>query len=85
LQGGFKTETNALTNKIRPRPKEYRVSLEIDPIESDQPIDLLNQDTKLDFKINDNGFAYYGYNFQRDLSRGDVDCKSEMTLVHLGN
>ena len=85
LQGGFKTVTNAVTNKIRPRPIEYKVSLDIDPVESVQPIDLLNQNSKLDFQINDNGFAYYGYDFQRDLRIGDVDCKSEMTLVHLGN
>ncbi len=85
LAGGHETKTNSVTSQFRPRPIEAKVAMNIPELVMDMPADTLNQDIKLNYLINDNGFAYYGYDFYRELDIGDINCKSEMEFVHLGN
>jgi hypothetical protein len=87
LSGGHTTVTNAVTSKFRVDPMEYTVALDIPELDLDQPADLLSQDVKLDYMVDaeSQALAYYGYDFQRDLSIGDIDCQSSMDLVHTGN
>jgi len=85
LAGGHNTVTNAVPWGVRiPKEdlKEYSVSLDVEPLDLDQPADLFNQDVKLNFNVIDNDLAYYGYDFSRELEIGDINCKSEMELIH---
>ncbi len=88
LTGGHLTATNSVpvqSRKFNLRPRVYDISFEVDPLQLDEPADLLSQESNVDFQVLDNGFVYYGYDFSRELEIGDVNCKSEMTYVNQGS
>lgn len=86
LTGGHETVSTAtLTPAPEWRtedPKIFSISLDESPMNLDQPADKLQENVNLNFNIVKNEVAYYGYDFSRDLTIGDVSSSSAMKLLH---
>lgn len=49
---------------------------------NDVPVDLFRQDIQLNFRTADDQMAYSGFDVNREVAIGDVDCVSEMELSY---
>ena len=85
LSGGHQTITNAITSKLTPYfSTEYSVSLDIPELKTELPLDSFDQTAKLSFAVDNDGIAYYTYNFQREFEIDDVAFASSMQFAHAG-
>lgn len=88
LSGGHETFTNAIPvrkNAVLPAGfvKEYEGSFELYPVEMDTESDLFDESIDFSFGINEMDQVNFKYDFSRELEIEDINCKSDMTLLHL--
>jgi hypothetical protein len=86
LSGGHNTFTTAAVAQVptymTEDPKEYSVTFDPYPLNLDLPADVLKEDVSVNFQVENNMLAAAGYDFNRDLTIGDVSCNTEMDYYH---
>ena len=86
LNGGYSTSTDAAVAQVpismTEGSKEYSITFEPYALNLDTPADVLKNDVSVNYQVENNMLAAAGYDFNRDMTIGDVSCNTEMDYYH---